>query len=85
MSKYYVGIDIGSTASKTVVIDENQVVDAFTLPTGWSGQETAENIYEKLKSTKGRRFIISCFENGYRYTIKRCLLAFFGRLFKKKR
>ena len=36
MSKYYVGIDIGSTASKTVVIDENQVVDAFTLPTGWT-------------------------------------------------
>ncbi|MBE6785490.1 MAG: glycosyltransferase [Ruminococcaceae bacterium] len=47
--------------------------------------EEIENIYEKLKSTKGRRFIISCFENGYRYTIKRCLLAFFGRLFKKKR
>ena len=40
------GIDIGSTASKTVVLDQEKVIDAFTLPTGWNGRETAENIYK---------------------------------------
>ena len=64
MSKYYVGIDIGSTASKTVVIDDEKVVDAFTLPTGWSGQETAENIYEKLKF-KGYADDMTCVATGY--------------------
>ena len=64
MSKYYVGIDIGSTASKTVIIDENQVVDYFTLPTGWSGQETSQNIYELLK-TKGYADDMTCVATGY--------------------
>ena len=45
---YYIGIDIGSTASKTIVLDEKTVVDAFTLPTGWNGRETAQGIYETL-------------------------------------
>ena len=45
MAKYFVGIDIGSTASKTVVMDEDGVVEAFTMPTGWNGRETAEAIY----------------------------------------
>ena len=64
MSKYYVGIDIGSTASKTVVIDDEKVVDALTLPTGWSGQETAENIYNMLKS-KGYTDDMTCVATGY--------------------
>ena len=46
------GIDIGSTASKTVVLDQEKVIDAFTLPTGWNGRETAENIYKVLDSVK---------------------------------
>lgn len=45
---YYIGIDIGSTASKTVVLNEDALFDSFTLPTGWSGKETAQAIYEKL-------------------------------------
>lgn len=35
---YYVGIDIGSTASKTVILDETGTVDSFVLPTGWNGR-----------------------------------------------
>ena len=35
---YYVGIDIGSTASKVVVRGEKEL--HFVLPTGWSSKET---------------------------------------------
>ena len=34
--KYFAGIDIGSTASKVVVLSGTNMVDHFVLPTGWS-------------------------------------------------
>lgn len=43
---YYVGIDIGSTASKTVVTGDKEI--KFVLPTGWSSKETASEIAERL-------------------------------------
>ena len=47
---YYIGIDIGSTAAKTIILDESasDPVDAFTLPTGWSSKQTAGTIQEHL-------------------------------------
>ena len=42
----YVGIDIGSTASKVAVIGEKEIT--FVLPTGWSSKETTMLIKEKL-------------------------------------
>lgn len=45
----YVGIDIGSTASKVAVIGENEL--QFVLPTGWSSKETTMLIKEKLLET----------------------------------
>lgn len=62
--KYYVGIDIGSTASKTVVLDGESVVDSFTLPTGWNGRQTAEDIRRKL-SEKGYTEEMRCVGTGY--------------------
>ena len=50
---YFTGIDIGSTASKVVVLDEARLVDAFVLPTGWSGKETAAGVAERL-AAQGR-------------------------------
>ena len=47
---YFTGIDIGSTASKTVVLKEGKIEDYFVLPTGWNGRETANAILEQLKS-----------------------------------
>ena len=44
----YVGIDIGSTAAKTLVLDGERVAAAFTLPTSWSSRETAARIKAKL-------------------------------------
>jgi predicted CoA-substrate-specific enzyme activase len=61
---YFVGIDIGSTASKTVVLKEDRVVDEWTLPTGWNGRETAENIY-KLLEEKGYTQAMKCVATGY--------------------
>lgn len=43
----YVGIDIGSTASKVVTRGEKE--SAFVLPTGWSSKETCQTIKERLK------------------------------------
>lgn len=42
----YVGIDIGSTASKVVV--RGDVKQHFVLPTGWSSKETTRTIKEEL-------------------------------------
>lgn len=43
----YVGIDIGSTASKVAVRGQKEMF--FVLPTGWSSKETCQKIEEKLK------------------------------------
>lgn len=43
---YYVGIDIGSTASKTAVRGDKELT--FVLPTGWSSKETTKTIRERL-------------------------------------
>jgi (R)-2-hydroxyacyl-CoA dehydratese activating ATPase len=46
---FYVGIDIGSTASKVSIFEEKELVNNFIMPTGWSSVETARIIEEKLK------------------------------------
>ena len=48
---YYVGIDIGSTASKTVVMDEKKVeiLHQKIVPSGWNSKETGQNILEWVK------------------------------------
>lgn len=43
---FYVGIDIGSTASKVVVRGDKEL--HFVLPTGWSSKETTFTIKDKL-------------------------------------
>lgn len=43
---YYVGIDIGSTASKVVVLGDKEL--KFVLPTGWSSKDAAQSIKENL-------------------------------------
>ena len=48
--RYRTGIDIGSTCSKTAVLDENgSVILRFIQPTGWSSVDTAEEIRSKLE------------------------------------
>lgn len=48
--EYYVGIDIGSTCAKTVVMNENRtILHRLLQPTGWSSVDTAAAIQEKLE------------------------------------
>ncbi len=45
----YIGIDIGSTASKTVVLDdEEKIIHTFLNPTGWNSKETAYEILDQI-------------------------------------
>jgi predicted CoA-substrate-specific enzyme activase len=61
---YYAGIDIGSTASKTVILEDHQVKEFFTLPTGWNGREAAEAIYRRLTEL-GIADHMCCAATGY--------------------
>lgn len=46
---YYIGIDIGSTSAKTIVLDgEGQILHRLLQPTGWSSVDTAEAIKSQL-------------------------------------
>ncbi|KPU46118.1 R-phenyllactate dehydratase activator [Oxobacter pfennigii] len=47
---FYVGIDIGSTASKVSVLNNDNKFSNFILPTGWSSIDTAKTIEKKLSS-----------------------------------
>ena len=47
---YFIGIDIGSTCAKTIVMDrEKKILHRLLQPTGWSSLDTAEAIREKLE------------------------------------
>ena len=46
---YFIGIDIGSTCAKTVVLDQDRnICHRLLQPTGWSSVDTAQSIREKL-------------------------------------
>ena len=50
MNKYFIGIDIGSTCAKTVVMNqEKEILYRFLQPTGWSSVDTANQIQAILK------------------------------------
>lgn len=46
---HYVGIDIGSTASKVSVFDDEELIMNFVMPTGWSSVETSNIIRKRLE------------------------------------
>ncbi|MDO4977158.1 MAG: acyl-CoA dehydratase activase [Eubacteriales bacterium] len=62
--KYSVGIDIGSTASKITILENQTIIDYFIIPTGWNGKETAGKIYDMLKE-KGYTHSMKCVATGY--------------------
>jgi len=49
---HYIGIDIGSTATKAIVLDEQKrdILHQILLPTGWSGRDAANRVYEHLQT-----------------------------------
>ncbi|NMM63232.1 CoA activase [Clostridium sp. P21] len=46
---FYIGIDIGSTASKVCIFNDDEIKETFVLPTGWSSVKIAEDIKVRLK------------------------------------
>lgn len=48
--RHFIGIDIGSTATKVVVLDDHEILETMVLPTGWSSVEVAEEVRERLES-----------------------------------
>lgn len=62
--KYYVGIDIGSTASKVAVINDKTLIECFNFPTGWNSKETAQEIYRRLEE-KSYTDDMKCVATGY--------------------
>ncbi len=49
---FYIGIDIGSTAAKVAIFENDTINDTFVIPTGWSSLETAKKI-ESILDDKG--------------------------------
>ncbi|MDO4266501.1 MAG: acyl-CoA dehydratase activase [Eubacteriales bacterium] len=48
---YFIGIDIGSTAAKVAVLNEDKsVYKEFVIPTGWSSKEAARQIAAALSA-----------------------------------
>ena len=67
--RYAIGIDIGSTCSKTVVMDEaGTIIRRMLQPTGWSSVDTAEAIRAEL------------FREGISMADSRCVATGYGRI-----
>lgn len=48
----FIGIDIGSTSAKTIVMDaDKKILHRILMPTGWSSVETADQIKKQLEET----------------------------------
>ena len=63
---YYIGIDIGSTCAKTVVLDENKTLLLHLVqPTGWSSVDTAQAIQRELREAGFDPEHLPCVATGY--------------------
>lgn len=61
---YRVGIDIGSTATKIVVMHQEHVVEHLMIPTGWNAKETADAVQRHLAQA-GYAQSMDCVATGY--------------------
>lgn len=62
-----IGIDIGSTVTKAVVLQGQDIIAYHRLPTGWSPKETGEALIQQLKEKQGfsEQEISSVVTTGY--------------------
>lgn len=63
----YIGIDIGSTASKVVIFDEKKekILHKMTLPSGWNSKETGLEILKWIEGLGFKRENIKIVATGY--------------------
>jgi predicted CoA-substrate-specific enzyme activase len=63
---YYLGIDMGSTSTKVIVLNENKEIHyKKVVPTGWNCLDTANGILEELKNNEIERDDFKCVATGY--------------------
>ena len=62
---YFVGIDIGSSAAKVVVMEDGKVAKHLLLNTGFSSRKTADDIYEKLEAEEINKENATYVATGY--------------------
>ena len=60
MEQFAIGIDIGSTCAKAIVMNrQKQIIERFLLPTGWSSVETAEKLRDLLTPWLSQAVVIA--------------------------
>lgn len=62
---YFVGIDIGSTATKVSVFKEDKLEYNYNLKTGWSSREVSNEVLQKLNSEGIERENMKVVATGY--------------------
>lgn len=62
---YYAGIDIGSTASKVCIFEDDKIKTTFVCPTGWSSVKTSGEILDRLEKMGISRENCSIVATGY--------------------
>jgi activator of 2-hydroxyglutaryl-CoA dehydratase len=62
---YYVGVDIGSTASKAAVFEGGELRHTVLTPTGWSAVEAANSVSEWLERQGIPKERAVCVATGY--------------------
>ena len=67
MSDIFVGIDVGSTTTKVVILSGEEVVASAIAPTGASCRKTSHELYEKTLAETGRseRDVALAVSTGY--------------------
>lgn len=63
---YFIGIDVGSTSTKTIVLnEEREITGRYILPTGWSSIDTALKVKKMLASDGVDVETAPCVATGY--------------------
>jgi predicted CoA-substrate-specific enzyme activase len=62
---YYAGVDIGSTAAKTALFENDKLIGVFVVPTGWSSIKTANEIKERITSKGVKENDMKVVATGY--------------------
>ena len=68
MARISFGLDLGSTSTKYVAMQDGKILYKHRLPTGWSSKEAADNVKADL------------IKNGYSFDDFRCVSTGYGRV-----
>lgn len=68
MARISFGLDLGSTSTKYVVMQDGKILYKHRLPTGWSSKEASDNVKADL------------IKNDYSFEDFRCVSTGYGRV-----